>query len=87
MVRGIIVTGACIAALMAGIKEHRLLRVSGLTATCSVAERFQDGSEIDACRSGRLEGLPNLTQRGCTNAGLNGTYEYWRCPAAQATGP
>ena len=87
MVRGIIVTGLCAAALMAGIKDGRILRIAGLTATCNVAERFQDGSEIDACRAGKLEGMPSLAHRGCAAAGRNGTYEYWRCPAAQQSGP
>jgi hypothetical protein len=87
MVRGIIVTGACIAALMGGIKDGRMLRVAGLTATCKVYERFQDGSELDACRPGKLEGMPDLSHRGCLTDGRYGTYEYWRCPAAQASGP
>jgi len=87
MVKGIIVTGAVIAALMAGIKDGRMLRVAGLTASCTVAQRYADGSELDACKPGKLEGRPDLARRGCTDAGIVGPDEYWRCPAPQQAGP
>jgi hypothetical protein len=87
MVRGIIVAGVLAASLMGAIKDGRVLHFAGLTAKCTVFERFQDGSELDACRPGKLEGMPNLAQRGCFSNGRNGTYEYWRCPAAQASAP
>jgi len=87
MSKGILVTAACIVALMAGIKDGRVLRKAGLTATCVVAQTAPDGSQVVACRAGALEGRPNLTRRSCAPSGRSGTYEYWRCPAAQAAGP
>jgi hypothetical protein len=85
--KGIFVTAACILALMAAVKDGRLPRYTGLTATCLVAQRELDGSELVACRPGALEGRPDLTRRACSRAGRNGTYEYWRCAAAQAAAP
>ena len=85
MLTRIVVAGCCILALMVAIKDGRLLRKSGLTAACAVVQRTADGGELDACRPGKLEGRPDLTRRGCTNAGVNGTYQYWRCPAPVET--
>ena len=87
MPKGIFVTAACIIALMIAIKDGRLPRYTGLTASCRVANNAPDGSQLVACRAGALEGRPNLLHRSCVAAGTSGTYQYWRCPAAQASGP
>ena len=83
MIRSIIVVGACIFALLMVIRDGRLTRAAGLTATCTVVQQGTDGSQLAACRPGKLEGRPDLTRRGCLNAGTAGTYQYWRCPADQ----
>ena len=83
MPKGIIVIAVLILAVMIAAKDGRLPRAAGLTASCMVARQASDGSELVACRSGVLEGRPDLTRRGCTPAGQTGTYEYWRCPAGQ----
>jgi len=82
MLKQIVVVAACVAALMAAVKDGRVLRSAGLTASCSVVARGTDGSSLAACRAGRLEGLPDLSHRGCTNAGTAGATVYWRCPSA-----
>ena len=87
MPKGIFVTAACILALMGAIKDGRLPRYAGLTATCRVAQHDKDGSQLVACRAGALEGRPNLTRQSCSAAGTTGTYQYWRCPAEIASGP
>ena len=89
MPRGIVVTAVCILAAMIAAKDGRLPRAAGLTGTCLVARQTADGGQLVACRSGALEGRPDLTRRSCTIAGTEGTYQYWRCPAPQlaATGP
>jgi hypothetical protein len=87
MPKGIIVTALLILAVMIAAKDGRLPRRAGLTASCLVASRAADGSEVVACRSGVLEGRPDLTKRSCTATGTTGTYEYWRCPAAQQAAP
>ena len=87
MPRGIIVTAVLILALMVAAKDGRLPRKAGLTASCIVAQQESDGGQIVACRAGSLEGRPDLTRRSCLAAGSTGTYAYWRCPTAQASGP
>ncbi|MES1246543.1 MAG: hypothetical protein ABUS54_02580 [Actinomycetota bacterium] len=73
-------TGVCIAALMAGIKDTRLMHATGLAGSCTVVEQLQDGSTIDACRAGKLWGRPDLSRRDCRGTGMRGAVQYWRCP-------
>jgi hypothetical protein len=47
-----------------------------------MAQTLSDGTQVEACRAGKLEGSPDLTRQGCRAAGVNGTLEYWRCPAS-----
>jgi hypothetical protein len=84
MLKSMLAVGVCIFALMVVIKDGRVLRVAGLTGSCSVVQTFSDSSELAACRAGKLEGRPDLSSRGCQSVGLNATYQYWRCPAALA---
>ena len=87
MPKGIIVIAVLILGVMIAVKDGRLPRAAGLTASCLVARQAGDGSQLVACRSGVLEGQPDLTRRSCTPAGRTGTYEYWRCPAGQQSAP
>jgi hypothetical protein len=82
MIKRVVVTGLLIFGLMVAVKDGRLLRETGLKGTCSVAQTLADGSQVEACRAGKLEGRPDLRRQGCKTAGLSGTYEYWRCPAS-----
>ena len=81
MIIRILAVACLILALMLAIKNGRMLRVAGLTGACSVIQTATDGSQLESCRPGRLEGRPDLTRRGCTTAGTVGKAEYWRCPA------
>jgi len=85
MPRPILLIAACILAAMIAIKDGRVLRSTGMTATCTVVQRSAEGADLAACRPGKLEGRPDLRRRGCLDAGIVGTYQYWRCPADQAT--
>ena len=87
MLSRIVLVGCLILAAMVAVKDGRILRTTGLTATCALVQRAPDGVELDACRPGKLEGRPDLSRRGCTDAGTNGTYQYWRCPASTASAP
>ena len=80
MLKQIVVVAACIAALMAVVKDGRVLRTAGLTASCSVVAQNSDGTQVAACRAGKLEGMPDLSRRGCTDQGTSGRTVYWRCP-------
>jgi hypothetical protein len=87
MPKGPIVIALLALAVMIAAKDGRLPRAAGLTASCQVARLAADGSQVVACRSGALEGRPDLTRRGCTATGRTGTYGYWSCPAGQASSP
>jgi hypothetical protein len=84
MLTRIVVVALLILGVMVAAKDHRLMRNAGLTAACSIVRTQSDGSELAACHPGRLEGRPDLSNRGCIDAGIAGTVEYWRCPATTA---
>jgi hypothetical protein len=80
MIKSIVVVAVCIVAVMVAVKDGRVLRTTGMTASCNVVAQNADGSQVAACRAGRLEGAPDLTHRGCAAAGTSGGTVYWRCP-------
>jgi hypothetical protein len=75
------VIAGSIAAMMAGVKDSRLMHATGLAGSCRVVMQLQDGTTIDGCRPGRLMGRPDLSHRNCLGTGKRGNVEYWRCPA------
>ena len=86
MLKPIFVVAACIFALMLVVKDGRVLKTTGLTSTCSAVSAVVQGTVVEACKPGKLEGLPYLTKRDGVTAGTAGKLEYWRCPAdIQAT--
>jgi hypothetical protein len=78
----VVIAAVLIFALMVGIKDGRLVQQAGLSGSCHVVQTSADGSQWDACRSGRLAGRPDLSSKSCTSSGVRGSLEYWRCPAA-----
>ncbi len=82
MVLRIVAVAAVILGVMIAIKDGRVLRVTGLTGSCSVVQTAADGTQLESCRPGKLEGRPDMSRDGCTGAGISGVYEYWRCPAS-----
>jgi hypothetical protein len=87
MVKRILVTGLVLVALMAAIKDGRVLRDAGLTGSCSVVQQTADGTQLEACRGGKLEGMPDLSRNGCTVVGTAAGREYWKCPAPVVASP
>jgi hypothetical protein len=87
MIKRIVAAGVVVLALMIAVKDGRILRSTGLTGACSSAQTLADGGQLEACRSGKLAGRPDLSHNGCTVVGLTGTYEYWHCPASVKSGP
>jgi hypothetical protein len=69
-----------VVSLMAAVANGHPLRWAGLTSTCSVLETHAGGVQLESCRAGWLDGLPDLSRRGCTNVGVRGKDEYWSCP-------
>ena len=86
VLKPIFVVAACILALMLVLKDGRVLKTTGLTAKCAPVSAVVQGTVVEACKPGKLEGRPDLTKRDCITAGIAGKLEYWRCPAEiQAT--
>ena len=71
MLKRVVAVGICILAVMIAIKDGRVLRSSGLTGSCTAVQTRADGSELEACRGGKLEGRPDLSHRGCISFGLS----------------
>jgi hypothetical protein len=82
MIKRVVIAGVLVFALMIAVKDGRLTRETGLAGACSVAQTLSDGSQVEACRPGKLAGRPDLTRQGCKAAGISGTSEYWRCPSS-----
>jgi len=85
MVMRVLVVAALAVALMIGVKDGKLLRTAGLTGTCLVTQTYSDGTQLESCRAGKLQGQPDLSTDGCRQVGQSGPYVYWRCPAAVAS--
>ncbi|HLY93409.1 MAG TPA: hypothetical protein VKP14_01030 [Gaiellaceae bacterium] len=81
MLKRVFIAALVVLALMVVIKDGRLLRTTGLIASCSVVTTAADGTQLEECRPGKIEGAHNLSSQGCTDAGAAGREEYWRCPA------
>jgi hypothetical protein len=86
MVKRVVFFATVVLALMIAIKDGRVLDRTGLTGTCSVVQTSADGSQLEACRAGKLEGAPDLRRQGCRDAGATGPLEYWRCPSSVVSG-
>ena len=81
MVTRIVFTTALIASAMFAAKDGRVLHAAGLTGSCKVVQTAASGQQMEACTSGKLEGAPDLSRNGCTDAGLYAGRIYWSCPA------
>jgi hypothetical protein len=87
MITRIALAALAVVAAMVGIKDGRILHMAGLTGTCTVVQTGSDGAQMEACTSGKLEGAPDLSRDGCTDAGLYAGRVYWRCPAPVQSAP
>jgi hypothetical protein len=82
MIKPIVAVGVVILALMLAVKDHRVLRAVGLVGGCTPVETMADGSQLQACGRGKLEGFPDLTKQGCTYVHSALKEQLWSCPAA-----
>jgi hypothetical protein len=87
MLTRIALVAVAIAAGMFAVKDGRVLQAAGLTGSCSVVQTGSDGQQMEACTSGRLEGAPDLSRNGCTDAGLYAGRVYWSCPTEVQSAP
>jgi hypothetical protein len=81
MIRRFAIVALLAVALMAAIKDGRLPRVTGVLGSCTVVQTAPDGTQLEACGPGRLDGMPDLSSHGCASAGTVASREYWSCPA------
>jgi hypothetical protein len=86
MIKRVVFFATVVLALMIAIKDGRILDRTGLTGACSIVQTAVDGSQVEACHPGKLEGAPDLRRQGCKDAGAAGPYEYWRCPSSVVAG-
>ena len=86
--KGVLVCAVLVVALMAVIKDGRVLRKMGLSGSCTAVStpKGQTGHWVK-CTSGKLQGAPNLSRQSCSSASAQGKIEYWRCPAPIEAGP
>ena len=78
----IFLTAIVIVATMFAIADGRVLAEAGLVGSCRAVASPSGGTGAwQACRAGRLEGRPDLTQRSCIRQGFVGNDEYWFCAA------
>lgn len=78
----IFLAGILAIAVMAAIKDGRLLARAGLTGSCSeISQHTAQDNVVQACKRGRLEGYPDLSTKSCVSLGTRQRIEYWRCPA------
>jgi hypothetical protein len=82
VLKRVIVVAVIVLAAMLLAKDGRLMRKADLTGSCRTVSTAADGSQVIACRDGKLEGAPTLTSHGCTASGQTGTLQYWRCSAS-----
>jgi hypothetical protein len=82
MFKRVVITAFLVLGLMIAIKDGRVLRETGFKGSCSVVRTAVDGSQVQACKPGKLEGTPDLRRQGCMDAGGLGKVEYWSCPAS-----
>ena len=87
MLTRVFAAAVLVLAFMLAVKDGRVLSRTGLTGSCSTVQTVSDGSSWEACRSGRLEGAPDLRNRGCTSRATQGGLQYWLCPAAVESSP
>jgi hypothetical protein len=81
MFKGVVVVAVLIVALMVGIHNGYILRTAGLEGSCTLVQKFADGSQLVTCQKGKVGGRPDLSRRNCTSTGITGTDEAWKCPA------
>jgi hypothetical protein len=77
----ILLAASLVLAGMLAVKDGRVFARVGLTASCSeIRARGGHDNVVQACKRGRLEGYPDLSNRACVSIGTKKSFEYWRCP-------
>jgi hypothetical protein len=82
MLLKILVVGAVLIAVMAAIRDGRVLKDAGLLSSCNpVVVSGKTDPTMLSCTKGRLDGFPNMTNKSCTLIATHPDHEFWRCQA------
>lgn len=87
MLARILIAGGVVLLALFAVKNGWVLRESGLTGTCAVYSTANTGAQEEKCLSGRLDGRPSLSGKGCVIQATYGKAQYWLCPAPLASSP
>ncbi len=81
------ITIVAIAAALVAAKQSNALERAQLLSSCSeVAAPRGDEHVWQACRAGKLDGMPDLSLKSCQPGGASGEFEYWICPTRISSG-
>jgi hypothetical protein len=78
--RPLLVVAVLAVVAMVGLR-YGWVHVSGLSGSCAQVAQNPDGTVVEACQRGRLEGWPTLGSQSCTFVRQSGQFQYWHCPA------
>ena len=81
------ITIVAVAAALVAAKQSNALQRAQLLSSCSeVAAPRGDERSWQACRAGKLDGMPDLSLKSCEPQGVTGSFEYWSCPTRLSSG-
>ncbi len=76
------------AAVLVTVKDHDLLRRTGLLGYCTTAHAPPGAKGAwRACEKGVVDGRPDLSRQSCRREGRSGRREYWSCPERVTASP
>ena len=87
MIARILISGGVVLIALFAVKNGWVLHESGLTGTCAVYATSTTGAQEEKCLSGRLDGRPSLSGKGCLLQSTFGKAQYWLCPAPIDSSP
>jgi hypothetical protein len=87
MIVRVVIGGLVVLAIMLAVHNGWVLRRTGLTGSCAVYASAPSGAQQEKCMAGRLDGQPDLSNKGCTSDGPHGSVEFWSCPAPLQSSP
>jgi hypothetical protein len=78
----VFICAAALVAVMALVKDGRVMRDAGLFGSCSVVKTPKgEPTSWRACRDGKVSGSPDLSRQSCKRWGTMNDRVYWRCAA------
>ena len=83
MLSRVFICAVALVAVMALVKDGRVMRDAGLFGSCSVVKTPKgEPTSWRVCRDGKLSGSPDLSRRSCRRWGTMNERVYGRCAAS-----